>query len=143
MGGVDLCDQFSSLYKHERKSLKWWKKIFYKLFSMAVVNSWIIFKDLSRSKKSMPFFDFLVPLAEQLIQKGRMSTPNKRKFCAKRGRRSKRRCLTNVGDHLPKVINSRRRCTRCAETKIEKRTNLLCIACDAPLCKTCFLPYHQ
>lgn len=47
---------------------------------MAVVNSWIIFKDLSRSKKSMSFSDFLVPLAEQLIQKGRMSTPNKRKF---------------------------------------------------------------
>ena len=29
MGGVDLADQISGLYDLDRKSLKWWKKVFY------------------------------------------------------------------------------------------------------------------
>lgn len=124
MGGVDLCDQYSSLYKHERKSLKWWKKVFYKLFSIAIANSWIIFKNISPRNKDVAFFDFIVPLAEQIIQRGRLTTPNKRKASSKAGRKMKRRLhMTSVGDHLPKVIQTRRRCTKCAEKKNRKKND--------------------
>ncbi|XP_018574683.1 piggyBac transposable element-derived protein 4-like [Anoplophora glabripennis] len=42
MGGVDLSDQFTGLYDIDRKSLKWWKKVFYTLLLTSAVNAWII-----------------------------------------------------------------------------------------------------
>ncbi|XP_044761190.1 piggyBac transposable element-derived protein 1-like [Coccinella septempunctata] len=50
MGGVDLADQMSGLYELDRKSTKWWKKIFYRLMMMAAVNSWIIYCQLKKKK---------------------------------------------------------------------------------------------
>ncbi|CAH2010637.1 unnamed protein product [Acanthoscelides obtectus] len=46
MGGVDLTDQIVSLYDFERKSGKWWKKVFYKVLMMAVVNAHICDENL-------------------------------------------------------------------------------------------------
>ncbi|KFM71075.1 PiggyBac transposable element-derived protein 4, partial [Stegodyphus mimosarum] len=39
MGGVDLSDQKICLYDFDRRSTKWWKKVFYKLLMTAVVNA--------------------------------------------------------------------------------------------------------
>jgi len=46
MHGVDLADQFASMYDYNRKSTKWWKKVFDRLIMIATANSWIIFKSL-------------------------------------------------------------------------------------------------
>ena len=62
MGGVDLTDQVVGLYDLDRK---WWKKVFYRLFMMAIVNSWIIYNE-SQNKRT-PLIQFLVPLAEEMI----------------------------------------------------------------------------
>ncbi|XP_054746207.1 piggyBac transposable element-derived protein 3-like [Anastrepha obliqua] len=42
VGGVDLGDQMSGLYDINRKSNKWWKKVFYRGMMMAAVNTWVI-----------------------------------------------------------------------------------------------------
>lgn len=39
MGGVDLSDQKVSVYGFDRRSKKWWKKVFYKFLMATVVNS--------------------------------------------------------------------------------------------------------
>jgi hypothetical protein len=39
IGGVDLADQMASLYDLDRKSLNWWKKVFYRLLMFSAVNS--------------------------------------------------------------------------------------------------------
>nr|XP_039258026.1 piggyBac transposable element-derived protein 4-like [Styela clava] len=44
MGGVDLADQYTSYYNFSRKSVKWWKKIFFWLIETSVTNSYIIYK---------------------------------------------------------------------------------------------------
>nr|CAH7742974.1 unnamed protein product [Callosobruchus chinensis] len=49
MGGVDLSDQLAGLYDMDRKSLKWWKKVFYRLLMTCCVNSWIIFREIRRT----------------------------------------------------------------------------------------------
>jgi len=51
MGGVDLADQIAGLYDLDRKSLKWWKKVFYRFLLFAVVNSWVVHKELQRKPK--------------------------------------------------------------------------------------------
>lgn len=141
MGGVDLADQKVSTYDLDRKSAKWWRKVFYKLLMSAVVNSWIIFNEIQNKKN--PLLNFLVPLAEQLIELGRSGTRMKRRLSGRSGRHSNRRLgMMNVGDHLPKQIATRRRCHRCSQAKKEVRTKTICVACDIPLCKECFLVFH-
>lgn len=72
MGGVDLSDQLVGLYDMDRKFMKWWRKVFYRLLMTSIVNSWIIFKE-ANDKKTMPYLDFLVQSAENLIALGRQN----------------------------------------------------------------------
>ncbi|KAF2894580.1 hypothetical protein ILUMI_11590 [Ignelater luminosus] len=99
MGGVDLSDQLTSLYEVDRKSMKWWKKVFYKLLFTTAVSAWIIYKEL-KNKPNMPFLSFRVNLSESLISTGRQnaSVIRKRAYC--RSSLSARNMI-NIGDHLP------------------------------------------
>ena len=73
MGGVDRADQFVGLYDHDRKSNKWWKKVFYTCWNMCA-NAWIIYNDLRRENKKLLFLTFLVTLAKELIAEGIQNT---------------------------------------------------------------------
>ena len=42
--GVDLSNQLISYYELNRKTIKWWKRIFFHLLDIAIVNSFIIYK---------------------------------------------------------------------------------------------------
>ena len=140
MGGVDRADQMAGLYEFDRKSKKWWIKVFYRLLMMSAVNAWVIYKEISGNKK-IPFLEFLVPLAEEIIYEGKKNTALVRG--PPTGRISKkRRSQGNVSMHLPVEGETRRRCARCAENKIQKRTKTICRECDIPLCKNCFATYH-
>ena len=61
-----MADQMTELYELDRKSNKWWKKVFYRLIMMTVVNAWIIYKGKTRSK--IPLLQFIVPLAKETIK---------------------------------------------------------------------------
>lgn len=138
MAGVDLSDQFAVMYDIDRKSTKWWRRVFQRLLMNAASNSWILYQQSNKSK--MSFIEFLVPLSENLIEMGIAGTKNHRKMGV--GRPSKRsKTMVNVR-HLPIVIANRRRCRMCALNKIYQRTLALCNTCDVPLCISCFVPYH-
>lgn len=94
------------------------------------------------SYKEIPLLDFMVQIAESLIGKGRSKAKVKRRPST--GPASKRvRTMQNVGDHLPVEGPSRRRCFSCATKGKEKRTTTMCEACNKPLCKLCFTPFHK
>lgn len=140
MGGVDLADQMAGVYELDRKSAKWWKKVFYRLLMVAVVNSWIIHNELHRNKQ--PLIDFLCTLSEELISEGKQLTHTTVRRRS-RGRPTKTaKQMNNVGDHLPVQIPTRRRCARCSQNGKEKRTTTICQFCEIALCKDCFTPYH-
>lgn len=44
MGGVDLLDQLKSYYCYNRKSKRWWIRLFYHLIDLCVVNSYILYR---------------------------------------------------------------------------------------------------
>lgn len=139
MGGVDHADQMSTLYELDRRSTKWWKKVFFRLLMVALCNAHIVYQELT--KKKIPFIDFVVNVAEGLISEGRSQTDNKRS--RRQGRTSKRvKHCENIGDHLPIDKGGRNRCIRCKSRKIEKRTKIICKKCQVPLCVNCFTPYH-
>lgn len=142
MGGVDMTDQYSSLYDSNRKSKKWWKKVFAKLLSMSVTNSWIVYKEI-KNKPRLKLIDFLVPLAEQLVGEGvkqcdaPLRTPPGRKSQKKKARFS-----NATTGHWPIITQQRLRCQSCKLSKVETRTPILCSVCNIGICINCFTEYH-
>lgn len=137
MAGVDKCDQYSTYYEIDRKSNKWWKRVFYRLLLMTVSNSWILYK--ACQGKKTPLIDYLIPLAEELIVSGKNEN-DKRKLGS--GPPSKKaKLMINVG-HLPIRQGTRRRCAYCSQKKEQVRTYYICTTCEVPLCVDCFAPYH-
>lgn len=138
MGGVDMTDQYTVLYDIDRKSDKWWKRVFQRLLMTSVTNAWVLYKQLKQKK--IPLIDMLIPLAEDLIEIGRAGSRIQRN--SKNGRPSKRsKTFVNV-QHLP-APSTKRRCILCSSKNLQKRTKFVCSTCDVPLCAGCFLPYHK
>ena len=52
MNGVDLADQLGVYYSFQRKTLKWWRKVFFWLLEVTVVNSYITYKQTVVNPKS-------------------------------------------------------------------------------------------
>ena len=50
MLGVDKLDQLMAYYSFLHKSVKWWRKIFFWLLEVMVINSYIIYKELARRR---------------------------------------------------------------------------------------------
>lgn len=43
MGGVDIADHYIASYSFTRKSIKWWRKVFFWALEVAIVNSFVLF----------------------------------------------------------------------------------------------------
>ena len=71
MGGVDLNDQMMNYHPFERKSIKWWKKLFFHIFSIALVNSHILLNEIRTQKNEpkMRLKKFLQQLTLDLVDK--------------------------------------------------------------------------
>lgn len=66
MGGVDLTDMLLSSTESVRKTIKWYKKVFFHLLDLSVLNSHILFKQVTGKK--LPLKNFIENLIEQLIE---------------------------------------------------------------------------
>jgi hypothetical protein len=53
--GVDRSDQVLS-YSFERKTIKWWEKLFFHLFDLAIVNAHILHNKTSKKIMSLEVF---------------------------------------------------------------------------------------
>lgn len=141
MGGVDLADQKTAVYDMNRKSKKWWRKVFFKILMLCVVNSWILY--MEHHHRKMPLIQFIVPLAEALIEEGMKHKGLKTRRTGGRPSKRAKKEILNIGDHLPVESTLRRRCVRCTSMKKEKRTKFVCSGCNNALCPSCFAPFHQ
>jgi hypothetical protein len=54
--GVDRSDQMLSYYKFKKKTIKWWKKLFFRLFDLVVVNAHILRNKTSKKKMLLEIF---------------------------------------------------------------------------------------
>ena len=82
MGGVDLMDMLLNLYLIDRKSKKWYMKLFYHLIGISVTNCWLLHRrhheQLEGQKSSVCLKDFLISIATGLA-KASKTTTSKRK----------------------------------------------------------------
>ena len=69
MGGVDKSDQMLGYYSFTRKAVKWWKKVYFHLLSLALVNAHKIYvmQNIEPSNQAMPLSTFLKAVVRDLV----------------------------------------------------------------------------
>ncbi|XP_035737648.1 piggyBac transposable element-derived protein 4-like isoform X2 [Vespa mandarinia] len=66
MGGVDRTDQYASTYCFLRKSLKWWRKLFFWGLEICAINSYILYKITEEQRRQRPLKH--LPYVKTLVQ---------------------------------------------------------------------------
>ncbi|XP_054259547.1 piggyBac transposable element-derived protein 4-like [Macrosteles quadrilineatus] len=66
MGGVDIADQYISSYSFTRKSIKWWRKVFFWLLETAIVNAYLLY-NMDKCQGKMRQRKFRKELIKELV----------------------------------------------------------------------------
>ena len=153
MGFVDKFDQLISLYEIDRKSKKWWHRIFFHFVDAAVINSYILHKMLTGNEiKTAKEFRLNLIYSLCAMKESETTTLKKRlpsnpddapPFKVKV---SADKRFSNV-EHMP-VKSTSRRCAYCSTKQKPRRTSFACKSCNVGLCffqkgVTCFQKYHE
>ena len=121
-------------YGYAHRSVKWWKRVFFHLIDLSLVNANIL-----HNGKKMTHLDFRIAAATSLLNG--YTRPTKRS--ASVGQAPLR--LTERA--FPEIIpnNSKPDCKVCSDRSVEERhqTKYRCKTCKTPLCLIpCFEQYH-
>ena len=132
MGGVDLMDQLKSAYQFDQRSkFRFYLRLFFYLFNVALVKSFIVYKELEN--KDLTLKEFNVCIVLKLIASfvsRKLSCPNHRPSnCTKAQKPS-----LMPPSHLSIFLETRRRCTVCFQAGKKNRTFFSCTLCDVDLC---------
>lgn len=158
MSGVDLSDQYMAFHTNLRKSMKWWRKLYFHGFNMVLLNAYILNKKYGNEKLSHE--EYMEYIANYLIDsslEGATCTPQRSVY----NNTDKTRLVER---HFPKRIqrNPEKKsiptpvCRGCNFTRSQmarlgyeprslprKTTTYWCDSCEVPLCITpCFEAYH-
>lgn len=147
MGGVDRSDHFISNYKFERRSKKWYRKMFFWLLEVATVNSYILYKTLQEQNNRTPLThkQFRLSMIEDLVVDHMMIAVAEEKRKPGRPRQNIHQRLDGRLHLLAKYEKGSRRCKVCLKMKLRKETIYYCKTCqDEPFLHPdlCFELYH-
>lgn len=151
MNCVIKFDQNKKTYQIDRKSQKWWHRIFFFFFDATIVNACIMYNDITNENMCMKEFHRQVSrelVAKTLIEKRRSSsdshvTPKRLK---KGSPTVPKEVRLEQSAHQPQR-STRRRCNNCSSKLNEVRTDWICSICEVPLClgktRNCFAEHHN
>lgn len=149
MGFVDKADMLKTTYEIDRKSRKWWPRILWHFVDVAIVNSFIIYKERC-TESTLILKDFRLAIVTGLVG-ATSETPHRgRPSCEMPVSRFKPNIsLEKRWDraaHMPIHFNSRR-CALCSSKTEQHRTRWSCSTCEVGLClndkKNCFERFHK
>ena len=66
MNRVDKADQYSVNYRFQCRSVKWWRKMFFWLLEVSVVNSYLLYEQMESTH--LPHLDFRWRVVEGLLE---------------------------------------------------------------------------
>ena len=154
MSGVDNSDQLLQYYNFNRKTIKWWKKVFFHFLSLGIINAQKLYNFLAREQgcPQMKLLSFTQSLATDLVQcdlvRNAPVVPPP----------THARVLPESFQHLPERISEDNpakvlQCRVCREKHKKgcaeasqsspRRTTFRCSHCKVPLCvDKCFKIYH-
>ena len=157
MGGCDLADQKIYTYEDDRRTYKWYLKIFHNLLYRSLLNAYILYyKTLEQQKiqnQNAPEFDeksyapmtrqkFLKSVIHDLIGKFSERAENIRS--PQSGIASRSSCslekLPKITTQAGKVRQQEKDCNVCSKGKFKnrKRPTFICATCSVGVCSLCF-----
>ena len=148
MNGVDRADQYTVYYSFVRRSVKWWRKVFFWMMEVAVVNSYILYK----CHTIQPFthrdyrLSIIRALAAPYIQSAPPCGPGRPRLTCQQASSGDPDRLNGLS-HFLEMGAGQRDCVVCsAQVRGRRhRTKYYCKTCQShpPLCPTlCFERYH-
>ena len=143
MGGVDHVDMQMSFSECIRKSVKWYKKVFFHLLDMAVYNAFVVYK--LQNDLSPHLSDFRLDLIREILTQfgSQRSTTIGRPPARPPSLRLTARHFPALIPQTTQLEQPRRRCVVCSSHDLRRVTQYMCPDCDAPLCIVdCFKDYH-
>ena len=133
-----------------RKTIKWWKKVFVRLFEFSVINNMIIYHnrhpDLANKYQSHKKYreelihELVQPLLDRKVDENVYPVTGPRPIAINDNRLQ--------GKHFPESKHPQRKtCTLCGYKKkngkqIKKKTSNFCVKCEKFICKGSFEKYH-
>nr|XP_027198261.1 piggyBac transposable element-derived protein 4-like [Dermatophagoides pteronyssinus] len=141
MGGVDKANQFASTYCFMRKSIKWWKKLFFWGMEISIINSFILYKEVKKknNEESLSHLQYIKTLVDEL--KGSFVRYDKNRYLSSHND-------TRMNGKLHIMLTGKKKdCVVCSNRVSGKRheTTYFCDSCpDKPRLHlgTCFRYYH-
>ena len=142
MGGVDKADQLVLYYRYAHRSTKWWKRVFFHMLDLTLVNAHILYNTTNSTKQSQ--LDFRIAVAEGLLQGHTRPTPTH--YTAPQVTLPLRLSERAFPEPIPKETpcGGRPQCEVCrARKKKRSQTQFRCKLCHVPLhLHPCFEIYH-
>jgi len=141
MGGVDLSDALIGYYSVHHKTMKWYKTFFNHFVDIAVVNSYLLHKELLKLRQDPAQTKaFTEHLAKEML--AFVGCPVDGSLLSTVSNSPK--CLPNMYEG----VRSRQYCKRCRENGMPRvKTLTYCLKCAIPLCystkRNCFLLWHN
>jgi len=134
MGGVDKVDQTIKPYQSRRKTLKWYKKIFFHLQDLAVFNFFVLCKKFV--SPDITYLKYLLKLKSEIFEAHQVTKTRPRRKISQIPNKSRRM----EGAHMPQKICKdndyvkQRKCFFCGLLKQGKVTSFICKQCNVRLC---------
>lgn len=154
MSGVDISDQHLSYYSLTvRRMIKWWKKVFWRLLDICILNSSIILRsnypDAVKSNKAFRLHLIELLVRPLLMLRARPDSPRSVARHDRYGRNPSQTPMRLRGKHFSYKCDKRGRCAVCASVKTpsgkkkDTKTHNHCKKCQVHLCVgECFEKYH-
>lgn len=130
MGGVDLADQYTAIYCFLRKTLKWWRKLFFWGLEVSIINTYILYKaSPSNTNKNITHKQFREKLLLDLVGDFRITAKRGLPSFSDKEQRldGKLHIITLHPQHKHKD------CAVCSNRKVpggRKETSYICETCD-------------
>jgi len=142
MGYVDKGDRMANSYSINRRTWKWTKKLFFHLFDLTILNSYILFSSLGGKKISHRDFQNTL-MFNLLAQAGHERNVQKPVGRPRSAAHQLPRFEERGRKHWP-IPSVTRRCM-CAEKGVTRNVSMIYQRCDVGLCcnKTCFRDCHN
>ncbi|GFW15305.1 DDE_Tnp_1_7 domain-containing protein [Trichonephila clavipes] len=118
MGGVDKADMLHAPYDKNKRSKKWWHRLFFAMLEMAYVNSYVAYKELREKVSSLEYrrcvTEGLFPKSKAQPKRKRRckSNNNEQVFCTNKRRKGNLSIsddirVENHGCHWPTFVSNR------------------------------------
>ena len=142
--GVDVTGQLLKSYALDRKSKRYWLRLFFQFLNYAINNAYLLYKHSCKryGVKPMDLLAFRLELVRLLLQTT-VRRPRNLDVGSSSSSQSAKICYLK---RVSEIGLSRGRCHQCLQMKIKPphHTSFGCSVCRVRLCKTtCFRQFHN